>query len=150
MTREIKFRGKRLDNGKWIFGDLIENQGRFFIYHATSETTIEDSDDGRISIVAVEVDPATVGQFTEEFDYFDNEIYEGDFVMYPECVGYEEPPYSCRPVYNSTPHEVFFDEGCFWLLPKYRNNDALKLCDSMEYNPRVAGNVHDNPELLKK
>lgn len=56
MTREIKFRGKRLDNGEYIVGDLIENQGRFFIYHATSETTIEDNNDGRISIIAVEVD----------------------------------------------------------------------------------------------
>jgi hypothetical protein len=23
MNREIKFRGKRLDNGKWVFGDLL-------------------------------------------------------------------------------------------------------------------------------
>lgn len=62
--REIKFRGKRLDNGEWEIGDLLENQGRNFIYHATSETTIEDNDDGRIVVVAVEVDPATIGQYT--------------------------------------------------------------------------------------
>ena len=42
--REIKFRGKRLDNGEWESGDLLENQGRNFIYHATSESTIEDND----------------------------------------------------------------------------------------------------------
>lgn len=51
--REIKFRGRRLDNGKWESGDLLENQGRNFIYHATSESTIEDNDDGRIVVVAV-------------------------------------------------------------------------------------------------
>ena len=62
--REILCRGKRLDNGVWEYGDLIENQGRFFIYHATSETTIEDNDDGRIVVAAVEIDPDTVAQYT--------------------------------------------------------------------------------------
>lgn len=61
--KDIKFRGRRLDNGKWEIGDLIENQGRSFIYHATSENTIEDNDDGRIVIAAVEADPATVEQY---------------------------------------------------------------------------------------
>ena len=62
--RKILFRGKRLDNGEWVYGDLIENQGRCFIYHATSETTIKDNDDNKISVVAVAVDHDTVGQFT--------------------------------------------------------------------------------------
>lgn len=47
-----------------MYGDLIENQGRFFIYHASSENTIEDNENGRIVVAAVEVDPATVGQYT--------------------------------------------------------------------------------------
>lgn len=41
--KDIKFRGKRFDNGELVIGDLIENQGRSFIYHATSESTIEDN-----------------------------------------------------------------------------------------------------------
>ena len=61
--KDIKFRGRRLDNGELEVGDLIENQGRSFIYHATSENTIEDNDDGRLVIAAVEVDPATVEQY---------------------------------------------------------------------------------------
>lgn len=61
--KDIKFRGRCLDNGEWEIGDLIENQGRSFIYHATSENTIEDNDDGRIVIAAVEVDPTTVEQY---------------------------------------------------------------------------------------
>lgn len=63
--KDIKFRGKRFDNGELVIGDLIENQGRSFIYHATSESTIEDNADGRtvIVIVVVEVDPATVEQY---------------------------------------------------------------------------------------
>ena len=61
--KDIKFRGRRLDNGELEVGDLIENQGRSFIYHATSENTIEDNDDGRLVIAVVEVDPTTVEQY---------------------------------------------------------------------------------------
>lgn len=62
--KDIKFRGKRFDNGELVIGDLIENQGRSFIYHVTSESTIEDNADGRIVVIAVvEVDPATVEQY---------------------------------------------------------------------------------------
>lgn len=25
MQREIKFRGKRLDNGEWVYGDITKN-----------------------------------------------------------------------------------------------------------------------------
>ena len=47
-----------------MYGDLIENQGRYFIYHASSENTIEDNEDGRIVVAALEVDPNTIGQLT--------------------------------------------------------------------------------------
>ena len=72
--KDIKFRGKRFDNGELVIGDLIENQGRSFIYHATSESTIEDNADGRIVIAAVEVDPATVEQYIGPKNKIDIEI----------------------------------------------------------------------------
>ena len=82
--RDGKFRGKRLDNRKWEYGDLIENQGRFFIYHATSETTIEDNDDGRIVVAAVEVDPNTVGQYPGLQDMNGKDIWTDDIRCIPE------------------------------------------------------------------
>lgn len=127
----IKFRGKRLDNGEWIYGDLLENQGRNFIYHATSESTIEDNDDGRIVVVAVEVDYNTIGQYTGLNDNNGREIYEGDVLrMYD------------NKRYTFTCMQSAFLGRC--------NETRLGLANITErVSKEIIGNSHDNPELLK-
>lgn len=146
--RNILFRGKRLDNEAWVYGDLIENQGRYFIYHAMSETTIEDNDDGRIVVAAVDVDPATVGQYTGLQDKNGKKIFEGDIFKedysgivrsvfrVPGGLAFEDNPVSFgydhrAPVY---PYSSIAEmQNASWLS---------KYCE-------VVGNIHDNPELLK-
>jgi uncharacterized phage protein (TIGR01671 family) len=135
--REINFRGKRLDNGKWVVGDLIENQGRFFIYHATSESTIEDNDDGHIVVVAVEVEPATVGQYTGLKDKNGKKIWEGDIV----AVSFGD---------IVIPLLVVFDCGGWKIREKYDEtlHDLESYTSSKDVNS-VIGNIHDNPELIE-
>lgn len=65
--REIKFRGKRLDNGEWIEGDLLRMNGHWFIFPDPAPEGIDK----------YEVDPATVGEFTGLKDKNGKEIYEG-------------------------------------------------------------------------
>ena len=141
--REIKFRGKSLETGEWIFGDLIENQGRFFIYKASSETTFKDDDDGQIVLVAKEVDQKTVGQYTDLKDRDGKEICEGDFLS----AGKEDGIYC-----------VTFKQGMFYASVHECQNNIFGgyplwfLLDAMG-NPKqefaIIGNIHDNLELLK-
>lgn len=130
--REIKFRGKRTDTGEWVYGDLIENQGRFFIYHATSETTLKDEDNS-IVVLAEQVNPDTVGQYTGLTDSDGTEIYEGDIFQ----VKAYEPRF-----------EVYFKNGVF----EYRqigSSNRPVLLRRIHFDSFILGNIHDNPELLE-
>lgn len=132
MKRAIKFRGKRADNGEWVYGDLVENQGRFFIYHAKSESTIEDNDDGRIVVVAVEADSSTVGQYTGLKDKDGNEIYEGDVIADKDLS-----------------YEVFWCDSIASFFADTIDNFKLFVISDVNISGSVIGNIHDNPELLE-
>lgn len=125
--REIKFRGKRLDNGEWIYGSLLvshfkdDKKERYFITQFSGNYTFEH-----------EVDPATVGQYTGLKDKNGKEICEGDILL-DESGTYAVVGYSMGAFY------VDFGEG-FDL--QYFTECIDEICE-------VVGNIHDDPELLK-
>ena len=138
MNRTIKFRGKLLGNGEWVYGDLLHINGGCLIYYGSQIKCelIEVESDIAVEMSMDEiapVDPDTVGQFTGLHDCRGKGIYEGDIL---------------QPHGNNLLLEVCFHEGgfaCKW-------NDGS--CDFFpnhwaENVTAVISNIHDDPGLLE-
>lgn len=70
--RDILFRGKSVETGEWEYGDLVHFRGSKLIYIHTTYGEAE---------IYREVEPDTVGQYTEQKDLNGNKIFEGDILM---------------------------------------------------------------------
>lgn len=78
MKREVLFRGKRIDNGEWVFGCLVYQLDATKKEDEYKYTFIKEPF-GMIGN-AYEVDPSTVGQFINRLDRNSNIIFEGQKV----------------------------------------------------------------------
>lgn len=119
--RDILFRGKRKDNGLWVYGDLRQySETHKGIYDYDLRQTVKG------------IIPATVGQYTGVTDTNGKKIFEGDIIK--TSIYYD---IGCYPLEKTEVREVKYIDGCF--IPLYSNNRK---------NTEVIGNIHDNPELL--
>lgn len=131
MNREIKFRGKRIDNGEWVYGYLAD------------EDYINDINS--IDLSSIEVDRGTIGQFTGLFDKNGKEIYEGDIISvngkYPKLVKYIDD-YACFCLANITDLNKKWISPWQQVFPSWWNDFKREI--------RVIGNIYDNPDLIKE
>ena len=80
MNREIKFRGKRVDNGEWVYGFYVQwedhcNELKHLIF-------VKSNEDKEFShMEQYEVIPETVGQFIGVLDKNGKEMYEDDVMQ---------------------------------------------------------------------
>ena len=83
--REIIFRGKRADNGEWVYGSLITERNMFDGNLMTMHIQdIEEPYDDNL------IDDETVGQFTGLTDKNGTKIFEGDILSAHLDDGYPE------------------------------------------------------------
>jgi len=126
MNREIKFRGKRIDTGEWVYGSLLQwENGQTVIW-------VSNPMDSNV-LMKYAVDPDTVGQYTGLKDRNGKEIYEGD------TVGYRFTDSS-----SVIGKVVWWGARCGFYI-RTRENDYYELTEHCQ----VIDTFSDNPELLE-
>lgn len=143
---EILYRGKRQDNGEWVYGYYLP-------YHAVKDTNGKDVF-AQIFVEPDEKHPKgwaivtaeTVGQYTGLKDKNGTKIFEDDIIKtsrsdtYVIKYGEYIPRNYCLARYYDKPTIGFYaydGERCFQLSTNSRCYEVI-------------GNIHDNPELLKQ
>ncbi|MCF3107300.1 YopX family protein [Niabella sp. CC-SYL272] len=161
MKREIIFRGKRVDNGEWVYGCLVtgfdERKGResVDITYQQFEGASMDYPYPIVTTFYSEVIPETVGQYTGLTDMNGKMIFEGD-------VFFEEIEHSWGDdryyfVITWISEWAMFSALSISEYNEYLDTGIEHLDRMISFNIEPddieklhrAGNIHDNPELIK-
>ena len=130
--REILFRGKRIDNGEWVEGNLFVPDKVDFRKPPTE--ILMGIDTVRI---CYEVDPETVGQYTGLKDKNGKRVFEGDICQH------EKTGRTISVSWHGTM------AGYVW-SKRIEDSHLFDFGELFRVHDKYAviGNIHDNPELL--
>lgn len=144
--REIKFRGKDIKNGEWVYGDL------HLLCNAPHIHTLKSM--YPYAGIRSFVNEETIGQFTGLEDKNGKEIYEGDVVVRHSSicgsidnigvVKYDEE----NAMFVLYCQEKLYATSFHFLKGQTINDGYCTFSETFTYE--VIGNIHDTPELLKK
>ena len=130
--REIKFRGQRQSDNKWIYGDLLQPTEICDIYEISDCESIDGS---RYDVVE-----DTIGQYTGLKDKNGKEVYLGDILEYTFT------DYKGKKLWKE--RYIIKENISGWEMrniTKPRGHRSLSLIK----NYKIIGNIYENPELLE-
>ena len=148
--REILFKAKRIDNGEWVEGSLIDldiDSGYCYIvppYKKASILPINFLITDRMKLVV----PETFCRFTGLCDKNGNKIWENDIIKYHFGENYAPIKYGCyQNCFDSqkTEHVGFYVD---WSDGKCLRKDLGYWINMVDTMP--VGNIFDQPELLQE
>ncbi len=143
--REILFRGKRLDDGKWVYGYVFDNgiasDRKVFVGGLVVSDATENTDDRyEVGLDFEEADPSTIGQYTGLTDKNGVKIFEGDIVLV-NWFGDNGEFVVCYEGGSFFPYQIGckFNFNSLWDV-WFQDDDGTIM--------EVIGNINDNPNLL--
>lgn len=161
--REIEFKGKRIEDGKWIYGYYWYVEEHYANHIENKLHFIKSKNNG----IDYGIDIETLGQYTGLTDKNGTKIFEGDIVEFEtnvNCITSELKPY-WKDCYEK---QYALGNGTWWVrkdqaIVQWNSKDGmwdLKVYNNGRYKRKsklftyresdyvVVGNIHDNPELL--
>lgn len=138
--REILFKAKRLDNGKWAEGYpvydradcTLKRQGKCQCAHDGSLITFFGWIDNLHEYDEVEVDPSTVCEYTGITDKNGMKIFEGDIIHWANWNGEQKESPVC--------YDQEWNRFCVWLNGAESMGVNIHLSTS---GIEVIGSIHD-------
>ena len=130
--RDIIFRGKRLDNGEWVYGDFVNDWSK---QNTKPDKTICNNI-GKYAVIS-----ETIGQYTGLKDKNGAKIFEGDYWKDPDendifVVEFRDAQF-CFVIYG------WFDD-----IFTFGELDCVPIEYYCTGKIEIIGNIHDNPELI--
>lgn len=150
--REILFRGKCTDTGKWYEGQYIHLHKTTYCFKADYDND-KDNDIHQIVFekmtdwglpnhhLRADVIPESIGQFTGLTDKNGKKIFEGDICSFVDFHSGSDMGTYCEGVWEY--------EDCYFYITNRLSCETTDLICEGKFDGYVIGNIHDNPELLK-
>lgn len=150
---KILFRGKRIENDEWVYGDLIKDylSGQYFIhpYGDSANESDKVGEEGCLRFFSFEVIPETISEYIGLTDKNGNKIFEGDIIKVVTEDTHEE-----RFIEVGIGEFVDDNSGDLYIGAYLKSSNftvsAGQLKEYSSNGVEVIDNIYDNPKLLKK
>lgn len=152
--REILFRGKRVDNGEWVEGDLVINKPSsayriFKDFANVKHGDYTESGMHECSGLLYNVIPESVGQFTGLCDKNGKKIFEGDILRVYEDVCGEIKTWDNQVCFKNAEFALYDPNCCEVCKNGFGITCSLSEAHCL-WEIEIIGNIHVNHAILTK